>query len=268
MTHPLDGCYARLDRAVEHFQLLQAEVDRTIEARKADGEKLWTVAKQFDPKQSRFHLTVGTVMDLPAAAAWGLVASDGIHQLRSVLDNLAWALVKCSPSGLPTADRDRRGIQFPIYEDRIDYLREIDRRLPGVPDYQRAIIERAQPYQPWPHGNHPLRILHGLAIEDKHKTVPVVMFRNSTVTIRIRREECTDCIVEGIDQAENDGSLDLGADVGWVRVRVTGPNPNVYVHCETMAFPAFENGVRIFEIDSFSISKVRDLLNEFRPLLA
>lgn len=264
---PLDRCFARVDWGDAHLKSLQGDINAAIEARKANGEKLWEVAKHFDQQNSRFAFTVGAIMDLPAEQ-WGLRASDGIHHIRSALDNLAWTLVEGSPTGLPVGSSDRQAIYFPIYLSKADFVRDFDRRLPGVPDYQRAIIERAQPYR---RSNdpkrHPLRILHDLSIDDKHKALPIVLFRNTQLTLRVPNTESRDCICERIETANNDGRLYLGAEVGWGYVRITGPEPNVHVYCEAIAHPAFENGIRLYEVETFTINMVRDLVKEFAAIL-
>ena len=79
----------------------------------------------------------------PPLDLWGVLAGEFIHNLRTSLDNLAFALarLRCDPPEEP------HRIAFPIYTDRALFERSgrgnIDQLLPEA----ASLVERLQPFQ-------------------------------------------------------------------------------------------------------------------------
>jgi|SRR5687768_1255446 len=104
----------------------------------------------------------------------GLLIGEIVHNFRSCLDCLAWSLVISHKYDL-TEDQAQE-IQFPMARSKESFLSQVDRRLPGVPDVQRTIIESFQPYHSTEVGRAML-YLRTLSNTDKHRIiVPVVVF--------------------------------------------------------------------------------------------
>jgi hypothetical protein len=74
---------------------------------------------------------------------WALIFGECIHNLRSSLDNLAFALARlqCDPP------ENERAILFPIFHDKAEFNRKGRRYLSQLPDEAATLIERLQPFQ-------------------------------------------------------------------------------------------------------------------------
>jgi hypothetical protein len=103
----------------------------------------------------------------------GLLIGDCVHNLRSALDHIVYALVSSNPdrpSGTPSTQT-----MFPIRDTHAGYRHQIEklRRLDGLPDAAAALVDRMQPYHTRESGGdhtlHPLWILDKLDNIDKHR---------------------------------------------------------------------------------------------------
>lgn len=108
---------------------------------------------------------------------WGLQAGECIHNLRSSLDNLAFALARIErdPPAKP------RQVAFPIYIDKLEYEKNGSgqRQIAQLPSAARDLIYRMQPFQrTGPDGmpdTDPLLLLQWLNNNDKHQVPAVVL---------------------------------------------------------------------------------------------
>jgi hypothetical protein len=165
MSHPLDGCWAKIKRANENIKNLEAEIaafthtDNYIIIRHIDHKAMeCTFAAIPQTIPLRFSVLVGEI----------------IHHLRSSLDHLIWALV------LKRHPNPNVRVQFPVCSTPKKF--ETARKsgiIDGVSRSTQTIIERVQPYNNASFGkpvpDHPLRILHDLNIADKHTLLAVVV---------------------------------------------------------------------------------------------
>lgn len=102
----------------------------------------------------------------PPPIALSLLIGDIIHNARSALDHLAYALV-VHEGGTPT-----RNTTFPIADQEVGYGAKLRSALPGTSDTTRDAIRRLRP---WRDGDDWLWKLHALDIVDKHRLLlPVV----------------------------------------------------------------------------------------------
>ena len=99
---------------------------------------------------------------------WSLIAGDALHNLRSALDSLAFAL--CERHSGPLSASDMMEVQYPICSSREHFLRQAQRRLAKADPLAIASIEKLQPFHPshWTCGN-PLLALQTLNNVDKHR---------------------------------------------------------------------------------------------------
>ncbi|MDQ6770043.1 MAG: hypothetical protein M3Z54_08655, partial [Gemmatimonadota bacterium] len=110
----------------------------------------------------------------PMPDYWSLMVGDVIHNLRSALDNLTYALAVKAFGGVPSLDEIKK-IQFPVCDGPGEFHGpngQKTRRLSLLSDKATAAIERLQPYttptRPKPH---PLAVLRELANIDKHRHI-------------------------------------------------------------------------------------------------
>jgi hypothetical protein len=110
-----------------------------------------------------------------AVDQFGLPAGECLHNVRSALDNLTYALarLKCDPPPKP------RYIQFPISVTAADFAQNTKGLLPQLPDAAATALRDIQPFQRsgrtqdgvcegMPQDD-PLLLLHRINISDKHR---------------------------------------------------------------------------------------------------
>jgi hypothetical protein len=205
---PLDGMDDRLKRAEEHFETIKSAL-RSYYASDAHiirghvDIKLGKVT-HFDPMfvtrpEERFHTIIGELL----------------HNLRSSLDHLAWALVEWH-RGQTTPNTS-----FPICKTRPESNAQGVQPPPPLagctsPDVF-AFLDRHQPYQLGTEFfQHGLWVLHRLAILDRHRHVvthgATMMPMHVTLSNGLPREWEYDFTAKRISSDEFGAELDFGPD--------------------------------------------------------
>ncbi|MEZ4554045.1 MAG: hypothetical protein R3B59_09060 [Dehalococcoidia bacterium] len=174
MPHPFDGVWAKVKRSREHRDCLDSLIRTTFEER----DNLPRVGTKYDEGTGDHVVYVSHMPDLgDLIERASLLLGDSIHNLRSSLDHLAYAL----------ADKFTRGniknphrIEFPItdsdelWQKRLWRLSEVD------PD-DVAVIKSYQPYEAVSRAGQPqgsrtrLGMLRDLDDWDKHRLLTPVM---------------------------------------------------------------------------------------------
>lgn len=212
----LDGPRARIGRAVEHFEALDAAISAYVD------REPYVLASERNP-QGWHIFTVSDIRE-PPPKQLGLIFGDILHSLRAALDNLAWQLVlfnDCQPRSGP------RGTAFPIcfswqrFQDSLY-------RLCGAAIDHIAFIEALQPYEGRNEPIHEaLRIVHRYSNIDKHQTIhPTLAVPTGDVEPDIEVESLEGPILRGIEfeRIINEGEpVDAGAEVGRVRIQAIDP---------------------------------------------
>ncbi len=145
----------KIERAKQNFRDLQ----KMLEAARDDGVYLEFV--DVDPqtgmqqiKRERLPLFNFSVLAL---------AGDVIHNLRSALDHLAYALAIAGTDDVP-----KPGVGFPIAKDEATYESIKERKVEGIRPEAVELIDSLKPYNS---GNDCLWRIHELDIVDKHRSV-------------------------------------------------------------------------------------------------
>jgi hypothetical protein len=166
MSHPLDGCRAKIERANENIKNLGTEI---ITFTSGGG---YTVVRDVN-NEAREYTFRAFGPDTTIPLRFAVLAGEIIHHLRSSLDHLIWALV------LTRHKTPDFKVQFPICITEEEFIAARRKGIiKGVSASAQALVERSQPYfkltpqVPDP-PNHPLAILHDLNITDKHKLLVV-----------------------------------------------------------------------------------------------
>jgi hypothetical protein len=89
-----------------------------------------------------FTASLTIARELPAA--WALIVGDILHNIRSALDNLAFALVEVAR--IPRVSDPERGL-FPIWPSHKEFKDIRERDIGGMAPEAQAIIESLQPYR-------------------------------------------------------------------------------------------------------------------------
>ena len=130
----LEGVFAKLDRAREHFDSLERGL--------RDYEEVSTTKLSLDIDEAARRARIMWHCDPAPPLRLAILAGDCVHNARSALDNLICALVhrhKVSDSC--------GGRAFPICDERSQYDSRIGKELNGVPKLALSIIADLQPWQ-------------------------------------------------------------------------------------------------------------------------
>lgn len=175
---------ARLDRAQHHLATLRREVADYLGSGAVDVEAR-TLAGPHRV-ELRFR------QDAPPPEWWGAAIGDYLHNLRSSLDNLTWAIVQRHKTAGLTDDQER-AVQFPIRSRAAGWSREAARRFPTATDVDvLAALREVQPFA-FTEGipgisenlndSHPLARLRDMSNADKHRTIRTVVAAPGVVSL-------------------------------------------------------------------------------------
>jgi hypothetical protein len=156
MSHLLDGCRAKIERANENIKNLEAEIAAFVDPNNH------SVVSHIDPvAKTCDFVALGQQIPLRFSVLIGEI----VHHLRSSLDHSIWALV------LQRHETPSFKVQFPVCETAEEFETAKKRGIiQGISGCAQAIIERLQPYNTadWRAtvSDQPLRIIHELDITD------------------------------------------------------------------------------------------------------
>jgi hypothetical protein len=117
--NPFDSAWLKWAQAVVNAEVLEDNINEL--AGQGVLQMRFGMTKEYDAKRHCIIVTAGpegvsTVFPI----TWGLLLGDIVHNYRSSLDHLAWALYKRgSTANLPK--RKERLIYFPIADERIKF---------------------------------------------------------------------------------------------------------------------------------------------------
>jgi hypothetical protein len=171
MAHPapqldLTGVYAKLDRAEEHFKILDAEI------------VVWLNSGRYEPffergtEQTRIAMSMLRVGPPPDSVRWAVIIGDCVNNLRSALDHLINAFAKVPYIYKPASDKDR--LTFIIIDDPAKFAKALKDSFSGLCPLYAKILTDLQPFN----RTHPalpplLSIIRDLSNADKHHLLQV-----------------------------------------------------------------------------------------------
>lgn len=159
----------------------------------AESIAAWTVSSEvrhrgeYSDERRRFRIIVEDFNPAPDFTQWGLLVGDCAHNLRSALDNLAFALARLERD----PPRDPRGVTFPIYVDEDAFDREGRSRIKQLPPAAANIITALQPFQPETpiagvvRAADLLLALHRLNNADKHQIPRIVLLAPTEIAFNV-----------------------------------------------------------------------------------
>lgn len=179
MTIDLSECLAKVERAHEHRDTLQSIVTPFVLGNIASPGSfpeadLVQLSAKLDPESGYHIFRVATTPDERLLRV-GVVLGDVVHNLRSALDYLFWAL-SCRYLGVAKTQRMYKQVQFPI-EDGSQGLANKRVHFNKIPQSHWAIIDDAQPYQRPNPPNLALGMLRDLSNRDKHQALNPTLLR-------------------------------------------------------------------------------------------
>jgi hypothetical protein len=163
VAEPLEGARLKLERARRHLKEVKDELDDFI----ARGGVTMEFAPDDVPDPARpFRMHVE-----PPPKSISVTAGDCVHNIRSSLDHLIYALALDNRAG----KKPRERTQFPIATKVINYYETGRRQVRPLDPRHRRVIRLLQPYH---HPNprmHWLTILGHLSNRDKHRLLNVAL---------------------------------------------------------------------------------------------
>jgi hypothetical protein len=179
-THPLRGVALKLNRAEDHLQLITDMVNTFIES------DFYETAAE---KDSKGRLVARLVNVKPPPPELSVLIGDCVHNFRSALDHLAYALAASYTAPLPQAYA--RTSAFPIFRTGPLYRRTgpagAAYKMRGMSRRARAAIQRLQPYHRRKRpGLSSLWMLEELSNIDKHRLVHLTGAVPVTASFRLQ----------------------------------------------------------------------------------
>jgi hypothetical protein len=164
------GPFMKLLQARRHLTSLSEQVNAyrgrtTYEFVRADN------LREVTNRQVWAHWTFEMLEDVPSQE-WGLRVGDVVHNLRGVLDHLAWQLALAHSGAAPSRPNL---IQFPIYDDPTRFQRGAAATLAAIAPSAGDALEAMQPYHATEQDPSPtlLSWLQYLSNADKHRVLTV-----------------------------------------------------------------------------------------------
>jgi hypothetical protein len=165
----LDGIRAKLKRAEEHLDVLEAEMGNYL------GGDIYILVRDEKPDRTIFHLWIKAEPPL----RFSILLGDCCHNLRSALDHIVWQMVlanKQTPdenTAFPIWDKPPQGIFAP-------------KAIRGISKEACALIESLQPYQDGQQASeHVLWFIKTLSNTDKHRTLNLTVASISDLNVKL-----------------------------------------------------------------------------------
>ena len=206
MTVDLSGPRAKVQRAYEHRDALEREIDAVLNGERHQIQ----LSAKLDPDTGYHVFRVAAMPD-----EWRLhvavVLGDVVHCLRSALDQIAWQLV-LNHSGRPKNVKEKTLIDFPIKYRRKALTSTY--AFGKVARGDRAILDVAQPYKGT--GNPNLRglaLLQQLSNRDKHRVLSPILISTMNFTLVGTELEGSGFSIFSVDFTGVGKNLKIGAEV-------------------------------------------------------
>ena len=159
----------KLSRAAEHIAAVRELVNAWLGGPDFGIERVTT---EDGRTEERVRLTG------PPPPRIAVVVGDAVHNLRAALDTAVYASARNAAGGT-LDERTERALEFPVVgdgtKDDFDTLATERRKLVGVPEPVRQVVEEDQPYRynsdehPDGYRFHPIWLVHSLDVIDKHR---------------------------------------------------------------------------------------------------
>lgn len=237
VNHPLDSARQKLARATEHLESLDREI---LGFRETNP---YTTSREYDPATGKHSFKLIDIPEVPQLR-WGSILGDVAHNTRSALDHVTWQLA---------GSHADRATAFPILTDRTRWPEQRRKALHHIRPNAQALIEQLQPFQSQGPFLHVLYLVNRLDIEDKHRSIPLLIVNLNEPAIQITFPPNTRCewTVEGLAGAVEKGTV-------IAEVSTVPPNPEMHVDGEFPYDIAFAGG--LFETNQLMFVRETSLL--------
>jgi hypothetical protein len=254
-VHPLDGVWAKIDRARDNLHTLDEATQRFLH------RNPYRIVPEPEVQPGHYVIRVQaerTPLALPT------IVGDVIHDLRSALDNLVWQLVianGCDPG---------RHNQFPIYMKEAQFVDAVGRwkkakrragPLAGVAPHAWAEIYRLQPYRRAKPKFTALATLARLSNIDKHRG----LLASAMFPWHVDRRSIVRWNPEAILLAESapipihirPGPLKHGTELAWFVFDPDGPDPEMDVDADVAIDITFGDDITQSSVSALDAMRVQ-----------
>jgi|SRR5215510_7255930 len=223
----LQSAKTKLQRAKRHLAEFEKERD-TWTGRWTGRKPYAVVGDRISPTKITLKFSVKDAIPDQLSTILG----DAVHNLRSALDHLAWALVEVN------GNSPNRATQFPINDNLASFKAAVPRCLAGASDKAISAIKDLKPYKG---GNHVLWTVHDLDIIDKHRLIVPIATAHTGTEIRFsNRADPAEKDFRWLGQSFKvehslrDVVIQDGQPIADVDIEPDFPiEVEVHVHCET-----------------------------------
>ena len=164
----------KLERSLEHLDALLAEAQAWTRAARD------RIHVRFNDDRSQHVFTVAGEVTPPLRLS--ALAGDCVHNLRSALDHLVFALAHSG--GRQLEGRIERRLEFPIFGPHSMSAGDRDRKIGPLERGAREIILAVQPYRRGgDYASDPLWLLHELDNIDKHRLLHLTAFSHTETLV-------------------------------------------------------------------------------------
>jgi hypothetical protein len=173
----LDEILTKFERAHEHLNILNKEIERFIK-----GKPCGHTSKREPKGECEYDVIVRVQIKTPPPIRLSVIIGEILYHIRSALDHLVYQLTLAN--GV-TDEKILDSCEFPIFDKptKFTLTRKSGERDPksglykmrGVDAMAQAIIEGLQPYHSGANiTTHPLWVLHQLCNIDKHRRLCLI----------------------------------------------------------------------------------------------
>jgi hypothetical protein len=216
----LAGVLAKLDRADEHVEEIHREVARFLYG------KPYEAVLDYDAESVAWIVRMRIHREIPLRIA--TITGDCVHNLRSALDQLVYALVE-KAGGKPT-----KRTRFPIFTTQTKWADGHAAHTKGLSAPMLAEVDALQPYHGGHKASHPsLHPLHLLDVYwnwDKHNVLLPTWgsFEGLRDLLYSPNDDCG----EWVSQSSLPWGQDVqdGTEIFRVTFRNPGPSPEMEMH--------------------------------------
>jgi hypothetical protein len=173
----LEGARLKLDRARIHLAELKKAFDEFLDH--------GGVTVTFDPDQAPSPETPFRLHAEEPPKSISLIVGDCVHNIRSSLDHLVYALALHKRDGR----KPRKKTQFPIATTVVNYFTKGRHDVRVLDPRHRRVIRLIQPYQQPDPQEHWLTALNRLSNQDKHRLLNLSLHRVEQMSYRIKETD-------------------------------------------------------------------------------
>jgi hypothetical protein len=263
MANVFESPWLKWAQAVINAEALEDNINEL--ARQGVLQMRFGMTKEYDPKRHCIVITTGPD-EVPAVfpVQMGLLLGDIVHNYRSSLDHLAWALYKRGRT--PNLSKTKeKSVAFPIANERTGFNGSLESKLPGVRRTDAAIVRRYQPYKTAKRyrDRHLFRVLAKLSNDDKHRVIQPIQAVPERAEFRII--EVTGCVITRLQPRTRRVALEPGTELVrfYVRKAHRRSEPDIDVEPRFTIDPSVDERFTFEEWGYRTMRYTAQLLNEF-----